>query len=107
MTPRFGVSYDVFGNGQTLIRGGWGIFRFADQYNDYTNQLSTSQQILNYQLPGNSTITLAQPGEAYASAAVGYRRILGDGITTPTYSNGCSPTNPCVNGGLYLCDPSR
>lgn len=100
MSPRFGLSYDVFGNGKTLVRGGWGLFRFADQYNNYTNQLSTSQQILNYNLPGSSTITLAQPGEAYQAGGV-----LG-GIITPSYTTGCSPTNPCVNGGLYAVDPT-
>jgi hypothetical protein len=100
LTPRFGMSYDVFGTGKTLIRGGWGIFRFADQYNNYTNQLSTSQQILNYYLPGNTSITLSQPGEAYKAGGV-----LG-GIQTPTYTNGCSPTNPCVNGTLYAVNPT-
>ncbi len=103
LTPRFGMSYDVFGNGKTLIRGGWGIFRFADQYNNYTNQLATSQEILGYSLPGNSSITLAQPGQAGSAGGIAGQNGA-PGIKIPTAA-GCSPSNPCVNNGEYALDP--
>jgi hypothetical protein len=62
ISPRFGVSYDLFGNGRTILRGGWGVYRFTDQYNDYTSALTTSQGILNYGLPGQTSMLLSQTG---------------------------------------------
>ncbi len=103
ITPRFGLSYDVFGNGKTLVRGGWGIFRFADQYNNYTNQLSTSQEILGYGLPSGYQVTMPQIGAAGQSGGTPGQGGA-PGIIVPTAA-GCSPTNPCVNNGEYALDP--
>ena len=104
LTPRFGMSYDVFGNGQTLVRGGWGIFRFGDQYNNYTNQLATSQQILGYNLTPGYAITMGQPGEAGVAGGLPGQGGA-PGIQIPNYTNGCSPSNPCVNAGIYAVNP--
>jgi hypothetical protein len=60
--PRFGVSYDLFGTGKTILRGGWGEYRFSDQYNDFTSALTTAQNILSYGLPGQSSVLLSQIG---------------------------------------------
>ena len=60
VSPRFGLSYDLFGNGNTVIRGGWGAYRFADQYNNYAAALTTAQGIKNYNLPGNTSVLLSQ-----------------------------------------------
>jgi hypothetical protein len=62
VSPRFGGSFDVFGNGKTILRGGWGTYRFSDQYNDYTGALSTAQNILGYNLPGQTSVLLSQIG---------------------------------------------
>ena len=32
--PRLGFSYDLRGNGNTMVRGGWGAYRFVTQVND-------------------------------------------------------------------------
>jgi hypothetical protein len=32
--PRFGAAYDLFGNGRTVLRGGWGRYRYQISYND-------------------------------------------------------------------------
>jgi hypothetical protein len=62
VSPRFGVSYDLTGTGKTILRGGWGTYRFADQYNDYTGALTTAQSIQGYGLPGQTSVLLSQIG---------------------------------------------
>lgn len=58
--PRFGLSYDVFGTGNTMVRGGWGVYRFVTQVNDVAGPLVTAQHVLNYSLPGQSSVMLSQ-----------------------------------------------
>lgn len=71
VSPRFGGSYDLFANGKTILRGGWGTYRFSDQYNDYTGALSTAQNILGYGLPGQTSVLLSQIGSIPAPKAGG------------------------------------
>ncbi|MGD0443902.1 MAG: carboxypeptidase-like regulatory domain-containing protein [Edaphobacter sp.] len=66
VSPRFGVSYDLNGTGKTILRGGWGAYRFADQYNDYTGALTTAQSIQGYGLPGQTNVLLSQIGSIAA-----------------------------------------
>ena len=60
VSPRFGMSYDAFGNGNTVIRGGWGVYRFTGQYNDYAPALTTAQNVQTYNLPGQKSVLLSQ-----------------------------------------------
>jgi hypothetical protein len=81
--PRFGLSYDVRGNGDTMVRGGWGAYRFVTQVNDVSPQLVTAQHVLGYNLPGSSTLALSQLSQ------LGYK----------------SCTAQCVNGTQAGYDP--
>uniref|UniRef100_A0A7V4XSX6 Carboxypeptidase regulatory-like domain-containing protein n=1 Tax=Acidobacterium capsulatum TaxID=33075 RepID=A0A7V4XSX6_9BACT len=105
LTPRFGMSYDVFGNGSLLVRGGWGIFRFADQYNNYTGPIQTSQEIAGYSLPGGTSIFFNQPQQAAATGGVPGQNGA-PGIIVPTVGVGCSPSNPCIDPGQSGLDPT-
>jgi hypothetical protein len=90
--PRFGIAYDIFGTGKTLLRGGWGLYRYSDQYNDYTGALTTAQSILGYGLPGSTNVMLNQLGS----------------IAAPTTSCGpaTSTAAACVNGSVNALDSS-
>jgi len=82
--PRFGMAYDVFGDGRTVVRGGWGLYTFNDQVNDYSAPLALAEQSITSTLPGNSTLLYSETGLAQKPG------------TTYAY-----PSN-----GSYLLDPN-
>jgi hypothetical protein len=86
VSPRLGVSYDVFGNGNTVVRGGWGAYRFVTQVNDVGPALVTAQHVLGYSQPGGTMVQLSQIGSLKAPTTL------------------CNAG--CVNGGQTGFDPN-
>ncbi|MFT4111355.1 carboxypeptidase regulatory-like domain-containing protein [Silvibacterium sp.] len=92
-SPRVGFSYDAQGNGDTIIRGGWGEFAWNDQFNDYSGDLTTSQNVQTYTSPSGQNITLSQIGE---QSSTGYPSPAGT-ISAADYNDYQIPTTYAWN----------
>jgi hypothetical protein len=62
LSPRLGFAYDLYGKGETIFRGGWGTYRWGDQWGDYSGALGSAQGVANYYLPSNTSVLLSQIG---------------------------------------------
>ncbi|MGB6687761.1 MAG: carboxypeptidase-like regulatory domain-containing protein [Terracidiphilus sp.] len=95
--PRFGFSWDMRGNGRTVLGGGYGWYRFHDAWGDVANAAAVSE--------GQRTIFLTNPyptGGDYTNngLTLGYVGSLGLDPANPKVAEGSLATT-----GLYGFDP--
>jgi hypothetical protein len=59
-SPRFGVAYDLRGNGKSVFRGGWGVYHSHDSTNVASGAVNTAIGLQTYSNPSTITCTFAQ-----------------------------------------------
>lgn len=55
VSPRVGFAFDAKGDGTTILRGGWGMYRAHDSWNDFTGPAATSQGLVTSSAGGSPT----------------------------------------------------
>jgi hypothetical protein len=71
IAPRFGFAYDVFGDGRTAIRGGFGIFYEQPLFNAYRQAaFGTLPFVLTASLPAAQVTSLPVPSSAFTTGTL-------------------------------------
>lgn len=92
ISPRAGLSFDAYGNGKTVIRGGWGAYRAHDSYNLSAGAGNVTAGIRSYSTQGTYGCTLEQlfdPSAEFVPSQGG----VATGSCSTSYTNGSSSSS--------------
>jgi len=82
-SPRFGLAYDMYGDGKTMFRGGIGAYRSHDSWNDVNQEQATSQGQTFASVGGGGLLLK----DVHALAQAGYVGTSGGNSTQAGTSN--------------------
>lgn len=99
VSPRFGLAYDLYGDGKTMFRGGWGAYRSRDSYNNAAGALNSAIGLQTWTIPGSYSCTFGSLFTPGASDPDGIHTIPACGAFVSSSSNSVAAFE------IYAMDP--
>lgn len=104
--PRIGIAYDIFGDGKTVLRGGFAIFRYQLAYNTTSGPSELPEGAINFSTTSGLT-SLAQITSLSVPSGTNLACGTGCGISPLQMGDGKTPYTENYNVSLSRALPFR